>query len=318
MFMYILDLNLCEEPGVLTVFLVMKIVITIIKILVPLLVIFNCFRQLFPLLMNGESPSKVLSPIFKSLIASFVIFIIPSVLNYVFISLSDYSVDSYSSCVIDANPETIKALREAQLTGDRDAYNQLRKENYANLAEDHKNAVERYRQLEEERKRQQEQEQQQAGGSNTEASSGGSGNWANSSFPLPSGSTSCRSSVFGPRTHPITGKYDNHSGDDYPAACGTSVYAVMDGKVVDYGNDGGWHGGMGNFVKILHNDGTSSVYMHSSNVLVRTGQTVSKGQEIMKVGTTGSSTGCHLHITIKDQNGNNQAPSNYIPTLKAC
>lgn len=316
--MNLLELNLCEEPGVLTVFLVMKIVITIIKIFIPLLVIFNCFKQLFPLLMSGESPSKVIAPIAKSLIAAFAVFIIPSALNYIFISMSDYSVDSYSSCVIDANPETIRVLRKAQLTGDRDAYNKLRQENYANLKEDNKRAIERYRKLEEERKKQQEQEQREQGGGGTEPSSGGSGDWADSQFPLPSGSTSCRSSVYGPRTHPITGQYNNHSGDDYPAACGTSVYAVMPGRVVEAANDGGWHGGMGNYVKIQHSDGTSSVYMHSSNVIVQSGQTVNKGQEIMKVGTTGSSTGCHLHITIKDANGNNQAPSGYIPTLKAC
>jgi len=75
---------------------------------------------------------------------------------------------------------------------------------------------------------------------------------------------------------------------------------------------------MGNYVRIQHSDGTISVYMHSSNVLVKTGEQVSKGQEIMKVGTTGSSTGCHLHITIKNPSGTNVAPSNYIPTLPSC
>ena len=141
-------------------------------------------------------------------------------------------------------------------------------------------------------------------------------------WPLPDGATKCRSSVFGPRIHPITGKYGNHSGDDYPAATGTPVYAIADGTVVGVvtgcvvGNMG-CGGKAGNHVVIDHGNGIKSVYMHASSVSVTNGQHVTRGQEIMKVGSTGSSTGPHLHITIKE-NGTNVAPANYIGALPAC
>lgn len=141
-------------------------------------------------------------------------------------------------------------------------------------------------------------------------------------FPLPEGSTSCRSSAYGPRIHPITGEYQNHSGDDYPAAAGTPVYAVADGVVISAGTgcsigDYSCHGGMGNHVIIDHGNGIQSVYMHATKVNVRNGQTVNKGDVIMTVGTTGSSTGNHLHITFK-KDGVKDDPANYIGALPMC
>lgn len=141
-------------------------------------------------------------------------------------------------------------------------------------------------------------------------------------FPLPEGSTSCRSSAYGPRIHPITGKYNDHSGDDYPAASGTPVYAVKDGVVTSAGTgckvgDTGCYGGMGNHVIIDHGNGITSVYMHASAVYVSYGSTVKQGDVIMAVGTTGSSTGNHLHITFK-KNGVKDDPANYIGALPMC
>lgn len=141
-------------------------------------------------------------------------------------------------------------------------------------------------------------------------------------FPLPEGSTHCRSSAYGPRIHPITGKFQNHSGDDYPAAGGTPVYAAADGVVTSAGTgcvvgDHSCHGGMGNHVIIDHGNGIQSVYMHATKVNVRSGQTVHKGDVIMTVGTTGSSTGNHLHITFK-KNGVKDDPANYIGSLPMC
>lgn len=136
-------------------------------------------------------------------------------------------------------------------------------------------------------------------------------------FPLASGSTRCRSSAYGPRIHPITKKPENHSGDDYPSASGTPVYAVADGTVTSAANDNGWHGGMGNYVIINHGNGLESIYMHASKVFVKSGDTVKQGDVIMAVGTTGSSTGNHLHITFK-LNGQKKAPSDYIGALPMC
>ena len=141
-------------------------------------------------------------------------------------------------------------------------------------------------------------------------------------FPLPEGSTTCRSSAYGPRIHPITKQYQNHSGDDYPAAGGTPVYAAADGVVTSAGTgcvigDHSCHGGMGNHVIIDHGNGIQSVYMHATKVNVRNGQTVKKGDVIMTVGTTGSSTGNHLHITFK-KDGVKDDPANYIGALPMC
>lgn len=132
-------------------------------------------------------------------------------------------------------------------------------------------------------------------------------------FPLPSGATSCRSSVFGPRIHPIYGTYHNHSGDDYPAAAGTPVYAVADGVV----SGAGFQSSMGNHVIINHGNGLTSIYMHASKLFVQTGDTVKQGDVIMAVGSTGDSTGPHLHITFK-LNGTKVPPANYIGALKEC
>jgi Membrane proteins related to metalloendopeptidases len=132
-------------------------------------------------------------------------------------------------------------------------------------------------------------------------------------FPLPSGATRCRSSAYGYRIHPITGKPNNHSGDDYPAASGTPVYAVADGTVVA----AGFEETMGYYVKIDHSGGVQSVYMHASKLHVSSGDTVKQGDVIMAVGTTGSSTGNHLHITFK-LNGTTVNPAGYIGALSMC
>lgn len=132
-------------------------------------------------------------------------------------------------------------------------------------------------------------------------------------FPLPSGATRCRSSAFGYRIHPITGEHHYHSGDDYPAAAGTSVYATADGTVIAAGYDKS----MGNYIRLDHGNGIVSIYMHASKLFVSKGDTVKQGDVIMAVGTTGSSTGNHLHISFK-KNGNLDDPKNYIGALNMC
>ena len=139
-------------------------------------------------------------------------------------------------------------------------------------------------------------------------------------FPLAEGTTSCRSSAFGPRI--LNGEYNNHGGDDYPAVEGTPVYAIADGTVVSAGTgcyvgDLYCHGGMGNHVIIDHGNGVQSVYMHATKVIVKNGQKVNKGDAIMTVGNTGHSYGNHLHITIKE-NGVKVAPEKYIGVLPMC
>lgn len=314
--MYILNLNMCNNSGVLTVFMIVGIIITIAKIVVPFLVMFSCISKIAPEIMNGESLVKHISPLVKSIVAAFIVFFAPTLINALLVMMSpDYNSDSYSACVSNANLNKIKELKKAEQQS-KDSGPQV-------IQYEHS----QYRPSTEKDKEGDSGYTGTSGGvtGNTGGNSSGysessnrSGIWVNSVSPLPSGATSCRSSVFGPRTNPITGAFENHSGDDYPAPCGTSVFAVLDGTVVDMANDNGYHGGRGNYVTIKHKDGKSTVYMHSSRVLVSVGQPVRAGQEIMKVGTTGASTGCHLHITVKDTNGNNIAPSNHIPTLRSC
>lgn len=300
-----LILNLCQSSGVLTLFLFLKYFISITFTVVPIIVIIRTMIPFFQLVISGKEIKEAVVPVAKSVVAGLIVFLIPSICKFVFTSLVDLSSSGLTQCFVDSTLDNIKKVRELEKSNNQNVLDSNRDK----LAEELKKQQEEEAKLREEIKKLREQE---------EKTTKGTGIWKNSQFPLPSGSSSCRTSIFGPRTNPITGEYENHSGDDYPAACGTSVFAVLDGTVVEAANDGEWHGGMGNYVKIKHSDGTFSVYMHSSNVLVTPGQQVSKGQEIMKVGTTGLSTGCHLHITIKDSSGTNVAPNKYIPTLSAC
>lgn len=101
-------------------------------------------------------------------------------------------------------------------------------------------------------------------------------------------------SVQGPRTHPITGEYKNHGGTDIGASYGSAIYAADSGTVV--ASSDGWNGGWGNYVMIDHGNGMQTLYAHMSSRAVSVGQTVSRGQTIGYVGSTGMSTGAHLHF----------------------
>lgn len=93
------------------------------------------------------------------------------------------------------------------------------------------------------------------------------------------------------------GKIHGRNGVDIANSCGTPIYAAAEGTVstVDIS---GWNGGFGKYIKIQHTNGTESLYAHASKILVLNGSYVSKGQEIALMGTTGHSTGCHLHFEI--------------------
>jgi murein DD-endopeptidase MepM/ murein hydrolase activator NlpD len=98
-------------------------------------------------------------------------------------------------------------------------------------------------------------------------------------------------SNFGTRRHPILGTTRHHNGTDLGAPTGTPVRAVAEAKVVH----AGWNGGHGNFVKLEHEGGYATSYSHLSKVDVKKGQRVRQGTLIGKVGSTGFSTGPHLH-----------------------
>jgi len=113
------------------------------------------------------------------------------------------------------------------------------------------------------------------------------------------------SSPFGTRVHPISGRTDNHCGIDIPAPTGTRINAAAPGVVTL----SSWHGGFGHTVIIYHGDGYHTLYAHNSRNRVSVGDEVTRGQHIADVGSTGVSTGPHLHFTIR----RNGTPINPAP-----
>jgi murein DD-endopeptidase MepM/ murein hydrolase activator NlpD len=103
------------------------------------------------------------------------------------------------------------------------------------------------------------------------------------------------SSDFGWRTHPILGTQRFHSGIDFAADYGTPIYATHAGTVI-YAD---WYGGYGNTVILDRGDGLTTLYAHAEDLLVREGDTVQAGQAIATVGSTGFSTGPHLHFEVR-------------------
>ena len=115
-------------------------------------------------------------------------------------------------------------------------------------------------------------------------------------------------SNYGIREHPIQGVVKQHTGLDIGgAALGTPVVAAADG-VVTYA---GWLGGYGNCVMINHGDGVVTLYGHGNKILTTVGKEVKQGETIMEVGSTGNSTGPHLHFEVRI-NGSYTNPLNYV------
>lgn len=96
----------------------------------------------------------------------------------------------------------------------------------------------------------------------------------------------------------ITQSIHGWNGVDIGAARGTTIHAAADGTVI-IARNGGWNGGYGNYVVIIHNNGSQTLYSHMRSVIVSPGQKVSSGQIIGYVGSTGLSTGSHLHFEVR-------------------
>lgn len=148
--------------------------------------------------------------------------------------------------------------------------------------------------------------------------SGSSSNGSSSSRPASSGNVVSGSRYF---THPCPGmtyqssyfgevrSFDSrpHKGNDYAAPTGTPTYAAAAGTVIT----AGWSNSAGNWVVISHGNGLVTKYMHHSSICVSAGQRVAKGQQIGYVGSTGYSTGAHLHFQV-ELNGTPVNPNNYM------
>lgn len=132
----------------------------------------------------------------------------------------------------------------------------------------------------------------------------------NSAFIWPLPATSKKITCdYGYRTHPVTKKKNSmHTGVDIGnAPTGTNIYAAKSGQVIK----AGWNTAYGNMIIIDHGNGISTLYGHSSKLLVSVGQSVKQGEVIAKVGSTGYSTGPHLHFEVRE-NGTPVSPKKYI------
>ena len=132
-------------------------------------------------------------------------------------------------------------------------------------------------------------------------------NLGNISFKWPCPSSSRITSNFGDRESPTEGASSNHKGIDIGASTGANIIAAADGEVVI----STYSYSAGNYIMIDHGGGVSTVYMHCSQLLVSKGAKVTQGQVIAKVGSTGYSTGPHLHFGIRS-GGTYVNPRKYV------
>jgi len=119
------------------------------------------------------------------------------------------------------------------------------------------------------------------------------------------------SSWYGMRRDPFTGKQRMHQGIDFAAKKGTKVLAIGRGVISFSGKKGAY----GNVVEVTHGKGVVSRYAHLSKMLVNVGERVAKGKEIAEIGSTGRSTGAHLHLEVLKK-GKREDPNHYISSLK--
>ena len=126
----------------------------------------------------------------------------------------------------------------------------------------------------------------------------GSGGYSNSSsgtWMMWPSYTNYITSNYGYRVNPVSGIYKLHAGCDIGASYGSTIYAAAGGTVIL----AGWNGGYGNCVMVNHGNGYTTLYGHMSSIAVYEGQTVSMGDTLGYVGSTGNSTGPHLHFEVR-------------------
>ena len=253
-------------------------------------------------------------------------------------------LSSYDSDMLTAFQDTVKAVeeKEAKLQYEYEKLNTLQStlvsqqteaqtlisSKEAQIAEiqdqitDNANLLADLKAKAEEAKRLQEEQAAAAAAAAAAAKKNNSGssssNGSSSSRPASSGNVVSGSGYF---THPCPGmtyqssyfgevrSFDSrpHKGNDYAAPTGTPTYAAAAGTVIT----AGWSNSAGNWVVISHGNGLVTKYMHHSSICVSAGQRVAKGQQIGYVGSTGYSTGAHLHFQV-ELNGTPVNPNNYM------
>ncbi len=126
-------------------------------------------------------------------------------------------------------------------------------------------------------------------------------------FVLPAAGLAQMTSGFGVRADPFHGRAKNHSGVDLAKPTGTPIYATANGKIGRAGRVGSY----GNLVEINHGNGYQTRYAHMHRIFVKSGQFVRRGTQIGEVGSTGRSTGPHLHYEVRF-NGKALDPTPFI------
>lgn len=204
-----------------------------------------------------------------------------------------------------AEKQSVKELRENKKQ-ELKKYRKKLTDSQEKVDEYYKQAIAAENEVEELlRKKQDEIDRQQNIGSGT-SDGDGSGKSAGLIWPL-SGGAGRLSSGFGPRTSPTAGASSYHRGIDLAIASGTPILAAGSGEVVT----ATYSSSAGNYVMISHGNRLYTVYMHCSRLAVKVGDSVNKGQVIAYVGSTGISTGAHLHFGVS-KNGTYVNPLNYV------
>lgn len=210
--------------------------------------------------------------------------------------------------------KTLMASKEAELAsyetkiasaqGEIDQYNadiKAQDEHMARVEAEIRRKEEEARKAEEARRAEEAKKNQSSAGGDSTVKKG------NTNFIWPCPASGRISSAFGDRSSPTEGASTNHKGIDIPAPSGSSIVAAADGKVVI----STYSYSAGNYIMIDHGGGLTTVYMHCSQLLVKEGETVKQGQTIAKVGSTGYSTGPHLHFGVRS-GGSYVNPSGYV------
>lgn len=210
--------------------------------------------------------------------------------------------------------KTLMASKEAELAsyetkiasaqGEIDQYNadiKAQEEHMVRVEAEIRRKEEEARKAEEARRAEEAKKNQSSAGGDSTVKKG------NTNFIWPCPASGRISSAFGDRSSPTEGASTNHKGIDIPAPSGSSIVAAADGKVVI----STYSYSAGNYIMIDHGGGLTTVYMHCSQLLVKEGETVKQGQTIAKVGSTGYSTGPHLHFGVRS-GGSYVNPSGYV------
>ncbi|BCJ92879.1 hypothetical protein acsn021_04480 [Anaerocolumna cellulosilytica] len=248
-----------------------------------------------------------------------------------------YEQDTITRLVKDKNAEVVKyeasideteslsAEYSSKLAEQEQVIEDLLEAERKRIEEEERKKEEERKRKEEERKRQEEerkkqeqeknnQGQEQNGGdtSSTEEPSNeepadNSDNTSTTSFAWPVPASRRITSYFGNRNQPTAGASTYHKGIDIGASTGTEIVAAASGTVVTAAHSSS----AGNYIMISHGNSTFTVYMHCSKLLVSVGQQVNQGETIALVGSTGVSTGPHLHFGVS-VNGGYVNPLNYV------